>query len=141
MVSDSEAQQSALLRVITQRLAATPARQLPQVVPFLASSLVECREQLCLNGQEIRSEAETENAILMHKFKTQISSLLLDKSPQARYAATILIKTTIQLGGSGVLQGVASWVRGLVGIIGVCVFVFPYASSIGLTAEAYQGLI
>lgn len=68
---------------------------------------------------ENQSRSGSESAILLHKLKTQLSALLQDKQPQARYAAVVFIKAAVQVGGSNVLQGAAPWVRNLIGIMRV----------------------
>lgn len=106
------------LRVITQRLAATPASQLLYVVPHLANNLSACGKVFsALENQDSRKD-RSEDAVLVHRYKTQISTLLLDKDPYARWAAVILIKATIEIGGWDVLHGCGSWVRGLLAILG-----------------------
>ena len=68
------------------------------------------------NGQVA---SETKSAVIVHKLKTQLSALLQDKNAEARYAAVILIKASVEVGGWNVLQGIGAWVRGLIGILGV----------------------
>ena len=105
------------LRVITRRLVSTPTSQLPHVVPFLMSSLsTDFGDATGPENQKSQSQNET---VLLHKFKSQLTSLLQDKSFEARWAAAVLIKKTIEVGEHDVLQGVAPWVRGLVGILTV----------------------
>ena len=107
------------LRVVTQRISNTPTKQLPHVAPILAATITECRKAFHTSQNENQSKDGSENAVLLHKLKTQLSALLQDKQPQARYAAVILIKATVEVGGWNVLQGAAPWVRGLIGIMGV----------------------
>lgn len=104
------------LRVITQRLAFTPAWQLPNIVVHLASSLPTCKAILATSDLRPRNDG-SDAAILVHKFKTQLSALLQDKSPEARWSAIVLIKATVEVGGWEVQRGCGVWVRGLLGVL------------------------
>ena len=55
----------------------------------------------------------------VHKLKTQLSTLLGGKSPEGRFAAVVLIKAAIEVGGWEVLRGSEPWVRGLLAILAV----------------------
>lgn len=107
------------LRVVTQRLSSTPSKLLPHVAPYLATTITQCDKAFAARSSRGQVVGGDESVIIVHKLKTQLSALLQDKSPEARYAAVILIKATVEVGGWNVLQGVGVWVRGLVGIIGV----------------------
>ena len=105
------------LRVITQRLASTPAWQLPNIVVHLANSLTACKTILVTSDLRNQGNDGSDTAILVHKFKTQLSALLQDKSPEARWSAIVLIKATVETGGWEVLRGCSAWVRGLLGVL------------------------
>lgn len=107
------------LRVVTQRLSSTPSRQLPHIAPYLASTIAQCGKAFTAPVKDGQAIGGSDSTVVAHKFKTQLSALLQDKSPEARYAAVILIKVTVEVGGWNVLQGVGVWVRGLIGILGV----------------------
>ena len=107
------------LRVVTQRLSSTPSIQLPHIAPYLAATIAQCPNAFATPTKEGQAIGGSESAVIVHKFKTQLSALLQDKSPAARYAAVILIKATVEVGGWNVLQGVGTWVRGLISILGV----------------------
>ena len=107
------------LRVITQRLTSTPTWQLPQVVPFLANTISESGKHFLTTEIQHQTRDEGDYTVLVHKYKTQISTLLQDRSAQGRWAAVVLIKATVGVGGWGILQGIEGWVRGLLGILGV----------------------
>ena len=110
---------SNLLRVVTQRLSSTPSQQLPHISPYLAAIIAQHGKTLATPMKEGQTLGETESAVIVHKLKTQLSALLQDKTPEARYAAVILIKTTVEIGDWNILQGVGVWVRDLIGIFGV----------------------
>ena len=107
------------LRVVTQRLSSTPIRQLPHVAPYLATTITQHGKALAMSTKNGQVASETESAVIVHKLKTQLSALLQDKNAEARYAAVILIKASVEVGGWNVLQGIGAWVRGLIGILGV----------------------
>ena len=109
------------LRVITQRLASTPTWQLPHIVPFLASTISENGKQFLIIQNRNQVTDGADHAVLVHKYKTQISTLLQDRSAQGRWAAIVLVKATIAVGGWEILQGASGWVRGLLGILGVSI--------------------
>ncbi len=110
---------STLLRVVTQRLSNTPSTQLPHVAPILARNISECREALDVPQTISLNKGNPDNAVLVHKLKTQVSALLQDRTPDARYAAVILIKAIVEVGNYGILQGTAPWIKGLINILGV----------------------
>ncbi len=105
------------LRVVTQRLTTTPTRQLPHVASYLAASISECKEVFEYSQGDSRDASET--GVITHKLKTQLSALLHDRSPEARFSAVILIKAVVDVGGWSILQKVGPWVRELIAIIGV----------------------
>jgi pre-rRNA-processing protein RIX1 len=98
------------LRAVTQRLAVTPNKDLPHVVPFLANHLASCKAILSVSEQ---SNDGAESGVLVHKLKTQLSTLLHEKTVEARWSATVLIKATIESGGWAILQGCGSWTQRL----------------------------
>ena len=107
------------LRMVTQRLLSTPTSQLPYVSPFLANAITYSREAFVLFNDDANSRTASETNVYVHKLKTQLSTLLQDKSPEGRFAALILIKAMIEVGDWKVLQGTGSWVKILISLIGV----------------------
>ncbi|KAL2036940.1 hypothetical protein N7G274_010365 [Stereocaulon virgatum] len=118
MAPNTATKVSTPLRVVTQRISNTPTNQLPHVAPVLAATITECRTAFNTPQNVIQRNDTSDNAVLVHKLKTQISALLQDKQPHARYAAVVLIKATVEVGGWNLLQGVSPLVRGLIGVIG-----------------------
>ena len=102
------------LRLVTQRLNSTPINNLPLITSQLAEGVLSCKDVFSAsepNGSDL--------AVLVHKYKTRLSSLLQDKSIEGRWTAVVLIKVTVEVGAWNVLREVGSWVRGLLGILGV----------------------
>ena len=115
----AESQPVTALRVVTQRLSNTPTSSLPHVAPILAGFITDSRDDFLFLQNEGNAKSGSDAATLFHQLKTQLSALLQDKAPQARFAAVVLIKTFIEVGGLTVLQTVGTWVRGMIGVIGV----------------------
>lgn len=106
----------ATLRALTFRISSTPTAQLPQHVPAIAASLTNCRTLLS-TAQASGSKTASEASVVAHKYRTLLSTLLQDRSVQGRWAAVVLIKATIEIGGWETLQKSLPWVRGLLGIL------------------------
>ena len=104
----------AALRSVTFRLSSAPAWQLPHVAPVLAGRISESGGLLSTQTPELSADAR----VLVHKLKTQISTLLQDKSPQARWTGVVLAKATIEAGRYQVLQEVGPWIRSVIAILG-----------------------
>lgn len=113
----AQASSSMILRVISQRLTVTPTWQLPHIVVHLASLLTTCKPVFATSDLKHQKNVGSDTAVLVHKFKTQLSALLQDKNPEARLVAIILIKATIETGGWEVQRVCGAWVRGLLGIL------------------------
>ena len=114
MAPQASDQDVIVLRLVTQRLSSTPTNQLPHITPYLARMISGSGSLLSIQPSTLTSDA----AVLVHKLKTQVSTLLQEGSIQARWVAIILVKATIAAGEYEVLQGVASWTRSLISILG-----------------------
>lgn len=114
MAPQASDQDVVVLRLVTQRLSSTPTNHLPHITPYLARMIGESGSLLSAQPSTLTSDA----AVLVHRLKTQISTLLQEGSIQARWVAVILVKATIDAGGYEVLQGVAPWTRSLITILG-----------------------
>jgi pre-rRNA-processing protein RIX1 len=107
------------LRVLCFQLSSTPASDLPRLTPTLLRHVLRCQIPLSSPaGNAAKADAST-SSVLVHKLKTQLSTLLSGKSPEGRFAAVVLIKAVIEVGGWEVLHGAESWVRGLLSVLGV----------------------
>ncbi|KAI4098569.1 MAG: hypothetical protein L6R37_006418 [Teloschistes peruensis] len=106
------------LRSVTQRVALTSVEQLPRIAPSLALTISTCGGLLAeVNGQS-HNKNQSDAAVLIHKLKTQLSTLLQDKSREARWSAVVLVKAIIEAGGWSILKESEKWVRPLIGLIG-----------------------
>ena len=104
------------LRAMTFRISSTPTLQLPQQIPAISASLPRCKD-LISSCQLPGSKAASESAVTVHKYKTQLSTLLQDRTVQGRWTAIVLIKATIEIGGWEILSKSGPWVRGLLLIL------------------------
>ncbi|KAF2796303.1 hypothetical protein K505DRAFT_323402 [Melanomma pulvis-pyrius CBS 109.77] len=106
----------ATLRALTSRLSSTATSQLPPHVPAIAASLANCRSLLS-STQASGTKTSSEASVAIHRYRTLLSTLLQDRTIQGRWAAIVLIKATIEVGGWETLQKSLPWVRGLLGIL------------------------
>jgi pre-rRNA-processing protein RIX1 len=104
------------LKALTFRLSSTSTLQLPQQIPAIAASLVNCKSLLS-SEQSSTSKSSPEVSVLVHKYRTLLSTLLQDRTVHGRWAAIVLIKATIEVGGREILEKSLPWVRGLLGIL------------------------
>jgi pre-rRNA-processing protein RIX1 len=107
------------LRVLCFQLSSTPAADLPRLAPTLLSNVLRCQIPLSSPAGNAAKADASASSVLVHKLKTQVSTLLSGKSPEGRFTAVILIKAIIEVGGWEILQGAESWVRGLLSLLGV----------------------
>ena len=105
------------LRVVSQWISTTPTGQLPQVTNHLAAFVSQSTNQLCSSAHG-KSVQGSDHEILLHKYKTQLSTLLQDKDPRARFAAAVLVKSTIEAGDIELLKQSSRWVGSLISILG-----------------------
>ena len=117
MASHTELQPVGTMRMVTQRLLTTPTTQLPHVAPTLAGYITKSKVVFTASQYEGKSRAGSETNVLIHKLKTQLSTLLLGKSHHGRFSAIILIKATVEVGGWDILKGAGPWVRGMISIL------------------------
>lgn len=107
------------LRILCLRLTSTPPKDLPRLTPTLVQYVLQC--QIPLSNPSVNSgKADaSQSAVLVHKLKTQLTTLLNGKSAEGRFAAIALIKVVVEVGGWEILRDAGSWVRGLLSILGV----------------------
>lgn len=106
------------LRSLCYLLSSTPTEALPHITPTLVRNVLRCGA--VLSARDISNKADTsESSVLVHKLKTHVSTLLMGRSVEGRFASVILIKAMVDVGGWEVLRGTEPWVRGLLSILGV----------------------
>ena len=117
MAPDDQADsQLSRLRTINFRLSNTPTVRLPHYVPQICQLLIGSKTLLTA-GDGSTSKSSSEHAVLVHWFKTRLSSLLQDRSVEGRWAAIVLVKATVEVGGWEMLRDCGAWVRALIAIL------------------------
>jgi pre-rRNA-processing protein RIX1 len=107
------------LRVLCFQLSSTPAVDLPRLTPTLLRHVLRCHIPLSSPAGNAAKADAPASSVLVHKLKTQLSTLLNGKSPEGRFAAVVLIKAVVEVGGWEILHGTESWVRGMLSLLGV----------------------
>lgn len=107
------------LRVLCFHLSNTPVADLPRLTPTLLRQVQQCQGPLSnSSGNSAKADASA-SAVLVHKLKVQLTTFLNGKSPEGRFAAVVLIKGVVEVGGWEVLQSSEPWVRSLLSILAV----------------------
>lgn len=107
------------LRSLCRRLTATKVEQLPALLPSLLRDLLRCKEPLSRPHEAKASDSSSESTVLVHKLKTQISTLLNSRTSQGRFVGVALVKAVVETGGWECLRTSEPWVRGLLSILQV----------------------
>ena len=103
------------LRTVSYRLSTASEKQLSALIPSIVPVLLDCKSIL---SSQSTGPKHSEDRTLVHKYKTQVNSLLNDKFVSSRWAAVALIKTTIDVGGWPILKESGPWIRGILSILG-----------------------
>ncbi|OBT54945.1 hypothetical protein VE04_04701 [Pseudogymnoascus sp. 24MN13] len=104
------------LRVLNHQLSTVPTAQLPQITPLLLRNVLRCQGPLSAPSTNAAKDDSSE-ASAVHTLKTHVSRLLFGRSAEGRFAAIILAKGIIDVGGWEVLRGALKWVQGLLAIL------------------------
>ena len=112
------------LRAVNHLLATTSSELLPNSISHLISAVQSSCETISAPGGQISRKDTSEASVALHRYKTQLSTLLQGRNAEGRWVAVVLIKTTVEVGGWEILRTCDAWVRGLVGILGVCLGCF-----------------
>lgn len=107
------------LRLLCRQLTSADPQELVGVLQSLAAYVVACREALSGASDGAAKGEEAETRSLVHKLKTQITSLVTGRSPEGRFVAVCLIKAAIDVGGWQTLQASEPWIRGLLAVVTV----------------------
>lgn len=108
------------LRVLCFQLSTTSTYDLPRLAPTLLQRIVRCQIPLSSPAGSTAGPDASASSVLVHRFKTQISTLLKGQSREGRFAAVVLIKGVVEVGGWEVLQGAelkSSWIPGLLSVL------------------------
>ncbi|CAH0028367.1 unnamed protein product [Clonostachys rhizophaga] len=107
------------LQVICKKLASNSPNQLLQSLPSLVNHVLRSKQALSASQdpKSSRKGGSSEISMLVHKLKSQITTLIQSHNKVARFVAISLIKAAVDVGGWEVLQGSETWVRELLSII------------------------
>ena len=87
--------------------------------PTLINHVLRCGGTLSAPHEAKGKDRASETPILLHKLKTQINTLFSGKSASGRFAAVVLVKAIIDVGGWECLRISEPWIRGLLSILQV----------------------
>ncbi|ESZ96054.1 hypothetical protein SBOR_3531 [Sclerotinia borealis F-4128] len=97
------------LRILCLRLTSTPPQDLPNLTPTLIQYVLQCQIPLSNPSANSGKADASQSAVLVHKLKTQLTTLLNGKSAEGRFAAIVLIKVVVEVGGWEILRDAGSW--------------------------------
>ena len=109
------------LRVISHTLSRAELSELPKLAVDLAYHIRNCGEALQSCPESIsRSHVDSGVSVIVHHFKTEISSFVQDRSSEKQFAAIVLIKASIEAAGLRAFQkDLPLWIRQLLSILKV----------------------
>lgn len=104
----------ASLRAATFRLSTTSPDQLPKVASQVAASVWNCKDVLSASAD---SKQAKDASSVVNRFKTQLTTLLQDRTVEGRWAAVVLVKAAVEAGGLELLGKSNTWVKNLLGFL------------------------
>lgn len=107
------------LRSLCRRLASSKPDALLGVLPSLLDDVLRCEVPLSRPHESKGADLTAEASALVHKLKTQVTTLLQGRSAAGRFAGVALAKAVVEAGGWECLQTSEPWVRGLLSILQV----------------------
>ena len=107
------------LRLLCRQLTSSPPQELLSVLPSLVRYVVACREPLSRAPDKLAKGDEAETQSLVHKLRTQLTSLLTSRSSEGRFIAACLVKAAVDVGGWETLRLSGAWVSGLLAMVTV----------------------
>jgi len=106
------------LGAVCFQLLNTPNLALLRSLPELLRQVQRCQIPLS-SSSESTTKSDAPTAVLVHKLKTCLTSFLNGRIPEQRFAAVVLIKAVVEVGGWEVLRTSEPWVRGLLSVLAV----------------------
>ncbi|KAJ3473148.1 hypothetical protein NLG97_g10488 [Lecanicillium saksenae] len=104
------------LRVLCRKLTSTPPNLLPQQLPALTHNVLRCKDVLSAQ-HDAKAKEDASTSALVHKLRRSITTLLEGRSREGRFAAVVLIKAVVDVGGWEILRTSGPWVNGLLSIV------------------------
>ncbi|KAK2072229.1 hypothetical protein P8C59_006600 [Phyllachora maydis] len=111
------------LRVLCRKLASSNPEDLPRLCPTLVAYVLRCAWPLSAplearaKDRAKAKEGSSEASTLVHKLRTQIHSLLHGRVPSGRFAAIVLVKALVDVGGWECLRASGPWVQALLAVL------------------------
>ncbi|KXJ94543.1 rRNA processing/ribosome biogenesis-domain-containing protein [Microdochium bolleyi] len=105
------------LRSLCRRLTASKPEALLGVLPSLLADVLRCEVPLSKPHESKGVDSAPEASALVHKLKTQITTLLQGRSSAGRFAGVALAKAVVEAGGWECLRTSEPWVRSLLSIL------------------------
>ncbi|KAK8076554.1 hypothetical protein PG994_003826 [Apiospora phragmitis] len=105
------------LRSLCRKLTTTKPDQLPSLLPLLLKDIQRCQGPLSAPQEAKTGSNSTEAAVLVHKLRTQITTLLNGRTVEGRFVAVALVKAFIETGGWECLRASDAWVKGLLSVL------------------------
>ncbi|KAF2718670.1 hypothetical protein K431DRAFT_230292 [Polychaeton citri CBS 116435] len=96
------------------RLASTPTQQLPYFASQISEQIWSCRKAISTAEDRARGD---ESTAAVHRLRTQLSTLLQDRTVEGRWSAVVLVKAAIEAGGISFFGSNATWVKHLLQIL------------------------
>ncbi|TEA11215.1 Pre-rRNA-processing protein rix1 [Colletotrichum sidae] len=105
------------LRVLCRRLISTPPPQLPHSIPAFVNHVLRCKDVLSAPQDPKAKDGSSDTALLVHKLRTIITTLVNGKRAVERFTGATLVKAVIDVGGWECLKESGVWVRALLSMI------------------------
>ncbi|OAA58555.1 hypothetical protein SPI_06628 [Niveomyces insectorum RCEF 264] len=99
------------LRVVCRKLAAAAPADLPGLCPSLVNHILRCSGPLSASVEQHSKNNASEVSGLVHKLKTQVSTLIQARNAQGRFAGMVLAKAIIDVGGWECLRTSEPWTQ------------------------------
>lgn len=107
------------LRSLCRTLTASKPEALLSLLPSLLEDILRCEVPLSKPQESKGVDSTPEASALVHKLKTQITTLLQGRSAAGRFVGVALAKAVVESGGWESLRSTEPWVRGLLSILQV----------------------
>ena len=107
------------LRFLTNTLSVTSVQNLPYVTARLIPTVENCHGAFVIAEEQGRDRPVTDLRVLVHTYKSQLTSLLQGKTVGGRWAAVALIKVTVEAGLQVLVPDTKQWIRGMLAILTV----------------------
>lgn len=102
--------------MLSQELSNVDVANLIKRLALILKYISSCRPFFAASGGSLLAD-KSENAVLLHKIKTRITTWSNSKRSEERFGAAVVAKAIIDNGG--LLHESEPWVRGLLGLLPV----------------------